>query len=183
MTEAVRRIVTGLDPDGMSYIAEDQPAPTFHPIEGRPGATLANLWATHAAPSPVDAPDMVIDYDKLLPPKGGTIIRVMDIPPEPSDWQTNKEAQRMMSANPFSDHDRSGSDSTRHPRMHVTETIDYAVCLEGEIYAVMEKGETLMRAGDVLIQRGTEHAWSNRSDKPCRILFVLVDAAPGKPST
>ena len=177
MSEAVRRIVTGIDPAGKSYIAEDQPAPTFHHIKGRPGT---NLWATKAAPAPVDAPDMVDGYERLLPPAAGTVIRVMDIPPEPKDWATNEESFRSMTVNPYPDHDRSGSDKKRHPRMHVTQTIDYAVCLEGEIYAVMEQDETLMRAGDILIQRGTEHAWANRSDKPCRILFVLVDAASGE---
>ena len=60
--------------------------------------------------------------------------------------------------------------------MHETDTIDYAIVLSGEVYAIMEKGEKLMRTGDVLIQRGTNHAWSNRSDTMCRIAFVLVEA-------
>ncbi len=60
--------------------------------------------------------------------------------------------------------------------MHETQTTDYALVLEGEIWAVMEKGETKLRAGDVLIQRGTNHAWSNRSGKPAVMAFVLVGA-------
>ena len=59
--------------------------------------------------------------------------------------------------------------------MHRTETVDYAIILEGEIWAVMDHGETLMRAGDVLVQRGTNHAWANRSGKTARIAFVLID--------
>ena len=59
---------------------------------------------------------------------------------------------------------------------HQTDTVDYALVLEGEVYAVLDEDETLMRAGDVLIQRGTHHAWSNRSDKPCRMAFILIDA-------
>jgi uncharacterized cupin superfamily protein len=59
--------------------------------------------------------------------------------------------------------------------MHRTETVDYAIVLEGEIYAVMDEGEALMRAGDVLIQRGTNHAWANRSGRTARIAFVLID--------
>jgi len=58
----------------------------------------------------------------------------------------------------------------------VTDTVDYALCLEGEIWAVLDEGETLMKAGDVMIQRGTFHAWSNRSGQPCRMAFVLIDA-------
>jgi uncharacterized cupin superfamily protein len=64
----------------------------------------------------------------------------------------------------------------RHPGMHRTRTLDYAIVLSGEIYAVLDEGEVLLEAGDVLVQRGTNHAWSNRSERPCRIAFVLVDA-------
>ena len=64
----------------------------------------------------------------------------------------------------------------RYPGMHITDsTVDYAIILFGEMYAVMEEGETLMRAGDVLVQRGTNHAWSNRSGQTCRVAFILVD--------
>jgi len=61
---------------------------------------------------------------------------------------------------------------------HATDTVDYAICLEGEIWAVLDEGETLMRRGDVPIQRGAYHAWSNRSAEVCRIAFVLIDAEP-----
>ena len=64
-----------------------------------------------------------------------------------------------------------------HPGMHRTDTVDYAIILEGEIWAVMDEGETLMRAGDVLIQRGNNHAWANRSTKTARICFVLLDGS------
>ena len=59
--------------------------------------------------------------------------------------------------------------------MHRTETVDYAIVLEGEIWAVMDEDETLLRAGDILVQRGTSHAWANRSSKTARIAFVLID--------
>ena len=60
--------------------------------------------------------------------------------------------------------------------MHRTHSVDYAIVLSGEIWAVMDVGETLMRAGDCLVQRGTNHAWSNRSNQPCLVAFILVDA-------
>ncbi|MGE5147909.1 MAG: cupin domain-containing protein, partial [Candidatus Eiseniibacteriota bacterium] len=66
----------------------------------------------------------------------------------------------------------------RHPAMHCTNTVDYIYILSGEIWALMDEGEVLLRPGDSLIQRGTNHAWSNRSDAPCRFLAVLVDAEP-----
>jgi uncharacterized cupin superfamily protein len=64
----------------------------------------------------------------------------------------------------------------RHPGMHRTGTVDYCIVLSGEIWAVLDEGEVLLRAGDCLVQRGTNHAWSNRSDAPCTIAFVLVAA-------
>ena len=69
-------------------------------------------------------------------------------------------------------------DNTRHPGFHKTDTIDYAIVLSGEIYALMDEGEVLLKAGDVLVQRGTNHAWSNRTEAPCCIAFVLIDAEP-----
>jgi uncharacterized cupin superfamily protein len=61
--------------------------------------------------------------------------------------------------------------------MHVTDTVDYAILLQGELVAILEEGETVMRAGDILIQRGTNHAWANRSQSIARIAFVLIDGA------
>jgi quercetin dioxygenase-like cupin family protein len=64
----------------------------------------------------------------------------------------------------------------RHPGFHQTDTVDYAIVLEGEVWAILDEAETLLKAGDVLIQRGTFHAWDNRSEAVCRVLFVLIDA-------
>ena len=66
----------------------------------------------------------------------------------------------------------------RHPGFHKTDSIDYAIVLSGEIWALMDEGEVLLKAGDVLIQRGTNHAWSNRTEQPCCVAFVLIDAKP-----
>jgi uncharacterized cupin superfamily protein len=63
----------------------------------------------------------------------------------------------------------------QHPGMHRTLTVDYAIVLEGEIVAMLDEGETVLRAGDILVQRGTSHAWANRSDRVARICFVLID--------
>ena len=68
--------------------------------------------------------------------------------------------------------------SPRHPGFHKTSSVDYAIVLSGQIYALMDEGEVLLRAGDVLVQRGTNHAWSNRSSEPARLAFVLIDATP-----
>jgi len=72
--------------------------------------------------------------------------------------------------------DRSSSD----PMMHKTSTVDYIIVLKGEIHAVLETGEKLLRAGDVLVQRGTNHSWSVRGAEPCIVAAVLVSAKPLK---
>ena len=69
-----------------------------------------------------------------------------------------------------------GDKEERHPGFHKTPSIDFAVCIQGEIWAMMEEGETLMKAGDTLVQRGTNHAWANRSDQPARVAFIMIGA-------
>ena len=171
----IRRIVTADDAEGRSHIAEDSPAAAVRTVAERPGYRSVNVWRTEAAPAPMDAPDSIEAHKGILPPKnGGSILRIIDFPPEPADPAERKRRIQATFAGMFSDaqHDkREGA----HPGMHRTDTVDYAILLEGEIWAVMDEGETLMRAGDVLIQRGTNHAWANRSTKTARIAFVLLD--------
>jgi hypothetical protein len=64
----------------------------------------------------------------------------------------------------------------RHPMMHRTRTVDYGIVLEGEIFMILDEQEVLLRAGDVVIQRGTDHAWENRTDHVCRMAFILIGA-------
>ena len=98
----------------------------------------------------------------------------MEFPPDAAGGGFDRAASfRAMGAGHTMD-----PDASRHPAMHRTDTVDYAIVLAGEIWALMDEGETLMRAGDTLVQRGTNHAWSNRSVEPCLVVFVLVSAAP-----
>jgi len=169
----VRRVVTGFDAEGRSCIVEDGPPPAVRTVPERPGYRVSNLWATHGSPAPIEDADRIGESGGVLPPANGTIIRIIDIPPEPKDPAERDRVMRATFAKLYKDagHHPDG----RHPGMHETESIDYALILSGELFAVMETGETLLKAGDVLIQRGTNHAWSNRSDGPCRIAFVLID--------
>ena len=171
----IRRLVTEDDASGRSRIVEDQPATAVRTVAGRPNYRAVNIWRTEASPAPINAPDSIHYHKGILPPKnGGSILRIIDYPPEAKD---PAERRRQIAAT-FSgifadaDHDkRAGA----HPGMHRTDTVDYAIILEGEIWAVMDDNETLMKQGDILVQRGTNHAWANRSDKTARICFVLLD--------
>jgi mannose-6-phosphate isomerase-like protein (cupin superfamily) len=171
----IRRIVTADDAHGRSRIAEDAPAACIRTVDERPGYRNVNLWRTESAPAALAAPDSIADHRGILPPaNGGSILRIIDFPPEVADPAERKRRIQATFGTMFTDaqHDkREGA----HPGMHRTETVDYAIILEGEIWAVMDENETLMRAGDVLIQRGTNHAWANRSRKTARIAFVLLD--------
>ena len=176
----IRRIVTGFDADGKSIFTEDAVAP-FKEKPARPGHRSWPVWATSQLPVSVNEPDHGPDAHGIMPPKGGAFLKIVDIAPEPVDTgdraltlERMREVMRRGGHSPEPGVRRNFEGG--HPGMHETDTIDYAIVLSGEVYAIMEKGEKLMRTGDVLIQRGTNHAWSNRSDTMCRIAFVLVEA-------
>lgn len=175
----IRRVLTGDDAQGRSFIAEDGPSPAVRLVPERPGYRVTNLWRTGAAPAPVDAPDSIAEHKGVSPPAGGTVLRIIDFPPEPADPQ---ELQRMLQAT-FGSMYRDAQHAPKageHPGMHRTDTVDYALVLQGEVVAIMDKEETVLRAGDVLVQRGTNHAWANRSGQPARIAFILIDGSrPG----
>lgn len=172
----IRRVLTGDDVNGRSRIVEDGASPAVRTVAGRPGYRVSNIWRTGAAPAPVGAPDSISVHQGVSPPERGTVLRIIDFPPEPADPE---ELQRMLAAT-FDSMYRDAQHAPRagqHPGMHRTRTVDYALMLEGEMVAIMDEDETVLRAGDVLIQRGTNHAWANRSGKPSRIAFVLIDAS------
>jgi hypothetical protein len=176
-----RRIVTGHDADGLAIIQEDGPPPRVQRIGGEIGPLFHEVWNTRATPARIDrasgepAEDGII----LAPPRNGTRIRVLDIPPEDPrmNEMTPEEARAHFAevgAGSASSHQGGGS---RHALMHRTETIDYGIVLEGELTLILDRDETVVRAGDIVIQRGTNHGWANRSGKPCRIAFILIDGA------
>lgn len=170
----VRRVVTENDASGRAHLIEDGLAAMVKTVAERPGYRVTNLWATYGSPAPIRDPDRIGEVTGVLPPKNGTVVRIIDYPPEPRDPAERERMQRAAFAALFPDADHH-PEGGPHPGMHETETVDYAIVMAGEIYAIMDEGETLLRAGDVLIQRGTNHAWSNRSEEFCRIAFVLID--------
>jgi quercetin dioxygenase-like cupin family protein len=166
---SVRRIVTGTRPDGRSYIESD----TQFPAVPSDSPIRVGVWKTDSLPVRNDGPDPVPNgvIEKTAPEqRGGTVFRITEIPPDGS--LSEMRADELVRRGVHVTADR----SARHPGFHMTDTLDYAICLEGEVWAVMDENETLMRAGDILVQRGTYHAWSNRSDRICRMAFILIDA-------
>jgi hypothetical protein len=170
----MRRIVCEINKQGKSVIVEDGPPKHNRTAPDRPGFRVNNLWATFGSPAPIGDPDRSTEIKGILPPPGGTIVKIIDMPPEPAD-----KAPRAGASSSVGVHAEPGlrpHPEGRHPGFHETDTIDYAVVLKGEVYAMLDEGETLMKEGDILIHRATNHAWSNRSGEICRVLFVLVAA-------
>ncbi|MGE0736118.1 MAG: cupin domain-containing protein [Alphaproteobacteria bacterium] len=176
MAPPIRRVVTGHNAQGRSIFISDGPAPVVYSPPRNPNVSLTDLWLTHATPaSNAGNADSTSAPLQLLPPKNGTVIRILELPPDKErDYSHTKDYFRGMGAG-AGVLDETGK---RHPGMHRTNTVDYIVILSGEIWALMDDSEVLLKAGDCLIQRGTNHAWSNRSDKPCRFVAVLIDAEP-----
>jgi hypothetical protein len=170
---ATRRIVTGIDSDGFSTIIEDGTGGNILTVEARPGFRNHNVWRTIRSPAPVAAADDVVMHQGVMPPAGGTILRVIDFPPMPIDAE-ERARQAAASLNALfkdADHD-SGNPQ---PGMHTTPSVDYAIVLAGRVTAILDRAETEMAAGDIMIQRGTRHAWENRSGQPARVAFILID--------
>jgi mannose-6-phosphate isomerase-like protein (cupin superfamily) len=173
----IRRVVTGHNANGDAIITSDGSLPTVIELAALPGTIFHEVWSTVGAPAPVgNGPDPSTGPLMLPPPKHGTRIRLVDIPPDTENF-LKSGAERMKNA--FAEigdvKASTTTDNSPHPLMHRTETIDYGVVIEGEMTLVLDKAETLLKAGDIVIQRGTNHAWANRSGKPCRMLFMLID--------
>lgn len=173
----VRRVVTGHDRNGKAIVISDGPAPV-HSNPLRPGQMSHEIWKTSATPAPIarDEPDPATGPRKLQPPRMGTVFRISEVPPETEATRnlTPEKARELFGASGAAEASTYGRGG-RHPMMHRTETVDYAVVLEGEIYLLLDDADVKLSAGDVVIQRGTNHAWSNRSGKTVRMLYVLID--------
>jgi len=167
----MRRIVTGHDNAGRACVMIDD-TPGAVVLEKAGGLRLTELWTTSETPAAFASTDRARRERRIEPDPGGSVFRVIEYPPD---------AERLAKLRPEEHFASMGAqavpaDRRRHPGMHKTRTLDYAIVLSGEIYAVLDEGEVLLRAGDVLVQQGTNHAWSNRSDQPATIAFVLIDA-------
>ena len=173
--QQIRRLVTGHDANGKSCFITDSAAPSVLAIAQMGGLTVTDLWETFDAPADNLGRRDNADRPVHLEPKPrGTIFRVVEFPPD-AEWKNNADGAAAFAAIQASHAADHASDD---PGMHKTASVDFALVLDGEIWAVMETEERLMKAGDALVQRGTNHAWANRTTRSCRVMFVLCGAAP-----
>jgi mannose-6-phosphate isomerase-like protein (cupin superfamily) len=154
MTNSARRVVTGHDAAGKSVVLSDGPPPQHHPMHGPAvGADFMEMWNVASAIPKLSATEAREPNERAftIMPASGHLVRIIDIyPPQ---------------------------DGGKRTAMHRTRTLDYAVVIEGEIVLVLEDSEVTLKKSDVVVQRGTNHAWENRSDRPVRMAFFHIDAA------
>ncbi len=175
MVEKIRRVITGHDENGKSVFIVDGDATAVKEMASMPGLALTDIWQTGGAPASnagnADAADRPV---VLEPPANGTIFRVVEFPPD-SQWRGRADAKDAFGSIGA---DHATDDSSDDPMMHKTATVDYLLVLKGEIWAILDDGEVCLKQGDVMVQRGTNHSWSVRTDEPCLLAAVLVSAEP-----
>ena len=173
-----RRIVTGHDAAGKAIILSDTTPERTYMIGGPNGAKFHEVWNTRQSPALIESITGEPEETSLVlaPPKNGTRLRVIDFPPEGDEIRnlTKDEASKHFKSMGGETASKAGQGAP-HPLMHRTATIDYGIVLEGEMTLIVDHGEVTIKAGDIIIQRGTNHAWANRSGKVCRMAFILID--------
>jgi mannose-6-phosphate isomerase-like protein (cupin superfamily) len=159
-------VVTG-HRDGKAVVLHDGPAPN-QKLRQASGLVSTLLWVTDESPADIaGSADRAAREIGVAPPANGSVFRVVDFPPHAAP-RSREAILREMGVEEHG--------GARHPGMHRTRSVDYAIVVEGEIDMLLDDTEVHLRAGDVLVQQGTNHAWVNRGALPCRIAFVLIDA-------
>ena len=176
----VRRVVTGNDAQGRSRVVWDSAAPNTRPSPGHPGAGMAELWAWHTCPAALsgERDDGALPFHPHAPEQGG-FLRLVQSAARAKNYDAAKDA----SAEPLRETrerpggtawDRGGQNAFSSP-VHKTQTVDYGIVMQGERVLILYEGERVMRQGDVVVQLGNWHGWSNpRSDS--LMAFIMLGA-------
>lgn len=172
---SIHRVVTGHDADGKAIFASNGPLPTVRELAAIPGMIFHEVWQTSGAPAMVDnAPDPTDGPLSHQAPKNGTCIRFVDFPPDCS-YLAQAEARMKALFEEVNDVEAwTVKPDSPHPMMHRSEAIDYCIVIEGQMTLMLDDSEVLLEPGSVVVQRGTNHAWANRSDKICRMLYIQL---------
>lgn len=175
-----RRVVTGMV-DGRSVVVSDGPAPNFHAYRGWPGHTTSVVWATATDPSlPAATAEPAPAGMDVLPGPGETRLMIVRLPPDAVFADPRFDPALFDEETLAHSRDLSARFEPDAPGFHTTDSVDYDIVLDGEVWLELDEGEaTHLRAGDIAIQNGTRHAWRNRSDRTTTMAFVLIGARRG----
>jgi len=173
---SVRRVVTG-KVGGKAKIISDGGTRRGKAFKNIPGQSATLIWATPGSPgAPNDGADVVGDKTNYVPQQPGeTRLMIVTFAPD-SVWATIDPGAAF---GEFAEHvpDLAAAMEPDSPGMHTTQTVDYGIVLDGEVWLEVDDGkEVHLKAHDIVIQNGTRHAWRNKSDKPVKIAFVLIGA-------
>ena len=174
----VRRVVTG-HAKGKAVVIEDGRTPRSHDFKHLPGMSTALLWATPAQPHvPHGGKDPIDGSSTFIPPRGETRLMVVAFPPDSVAMTPGFDGAAAGRENAEYCPDIAASLEADNPGMHTTDSVDYGIVLEGEVWLELDDGKQVhLKAHDVVIQNGTRHAWRNKTDKPVKMAFVLIGAA------
>jgi mannose-6-phosphate isomerase-like protein (cupin superfamily) len=170
VADAIRRVVTGLDEHEKAVVVLD----SHIPLAARsPGVASANLWISESYPPGLSNKDTASRQIGISPPDNGTVFRIVEFAPTDPAAEAHMPHDMLMK--------RVGPSPAKglpakHPMMHRTRTLDYALILSGEIDMMLDDTSLHLKAGDAIVQQATNHAWINHGTQPCRILFVLMDS-------
>ncbi len=176
MIQPTRRIVTGHNKAGRSVVLFDG---LVHP--GRKLQDDIYLWITEGTPaSNVGHADAAERAVRLEPPSEGSVFHFVQFPPAAELADLSSEERERLMVELFNNLGASHTrvDTARSPGMHRTKTLDYVILLSGEVTLLLDEGEVNLTPFDVVVQRGTNHAWVNRGTKPALIAVVSIDAEP-----
>lgn len=179
MAAPVRRIVAGVDDHGRSAVLSDGSPPDVYIDAARPGFTSTRVWITDSTPAEVKGVRETINRPQSLsPPAGGSVLRSIEFPPEAHYINrictTDVAAYFAAMGSPEAS---TAANGAPHPYMQKTPSLDFCYVLDGSITLVLDTGEVNLFEGDTVIQRGTNHAWSNRSSQSARVLISQHDGA------
>ena len=171
----VRRIVCADGRDGRSRAIHDGPAPDVRTDPARPGYASARLWVTDSHPAAIVFESLHLPHT-IEPPAGGSVCRVVTIPPDDA-WKRKVGAAEVQAY--FRAMGSPGASTysplAPHPYMQKTRTLEFGLVLDGEIVLVLDAQEVRLKAGDIVILRGSNHAWSNRSTRPAVVAIASHD--------
>ena len=175
----IRRVVTGNDAQGRSRVLFDGPAPNVNPGAVAPSAGMTDLWVFHACPAPLggERDDGNLPFHFEPPPEGGHLRIVQSAAKPPGyDPATDKTAVPLHAPRqrPGGTWDRGGQNAFSSP-IHKSETVDYGILLAGERVLVLDSGELVMKPGDVVVQLGNWHGWTNPRSGSL-MAFVMMGA-------
>lgn len=173
----IHRVITGHDADGKAIFTSNGPLSTIRELESIPGMIFHEVWEMSGTPPVIDdGADPTPGPLAHQAPNNGNRIRFVDFPPDES-YLAEAEARMKGLFNEVNDVAAfTGKGDSPHPMMHRAEAIDYCIVIEGEMTLVLDDSEVLLKPGSVVVQRGANHAWANRSGRMCRMLYIQINA-------